>query len=170
MKNPVRFIFIIALLMFAYLVFDRLWGISSRWPNNEVLSLWQICVTGLGFIAAVIMVAYAANRFIEDKRKEEKARSESLSQITHSLESELVLNRRLLVGEYKIWREGHAIGIRPLKTSAFELLAGREDLKYLEAEVFIAVVEAYDQIKDFNGILDSWFSRTVLRKESGVTT
>jgi hypothetical protein len=167
MKNPVRFIFIVALLMFVYLAFDRLWGISSRWPNNEVLSLWQICVTGLGFIAAVIMVAYAANRFIEDKRKEEKARSESLSQITHSLKSELELNRRLLAGEYKIWQEGLAILVRPLKTSSFELIAGREDLKYLGTEAFRAVAEAYDQIKDFNNVLNSWISRAVLGEEKG---
>ena len=167
MRNPVRFIFLVALIMFAGLIFDKLWGASSKWPNNEVLSLWQIAITGLGFMAAVIMVFYAANKFIEDKRVEKEARSESLSQITQSLKCELELNRRLLAGEYKIWQEGLAILVRPLKTSAFELIAGREDLKYLGIEAFRTVAEAYDQIKDFNNVLDSWISRVVLGEEKG---
>ena len=167
MKHPIRTIFIAMVALFVYLTCDALWGVSSKWQINEVLSLWQIGITGLALIAAVIIIKHAVSQFEYGRKKDEEARKGSLSQITYSLKSELELNRRLLAGEYKIWQEGLAILVRPLKTSAFELIAGREDLKYLGTEAFRTVAESYDQIKDFNNVLDSWISRAVFVEEKG---
>lgn len=162
MKNPLPLILFVTVALFIYLIFDNLWGVSNKWATNEVLSLWQVVITALGFIAAVIMVRYAAIQFIEGRRKEEQARNESLSQIRYSLRLELETNLTLLRGnQFKIWSEslGVVFLVRPLKTSAFELLAGREDLKYLKPpEALTKIAEAYDQIKDFNLVLNSWFN------------
>lgn len=64
---------------------------------------------------------------------------------------------------------GHiVILVRPLKTSIFELVSGREDLKYLQPpEALGNVAQAYDQIKDFNSILESWLRRGVYEQEKG---
>ena len=58
--------------------------------------------------------------------------------------------------------------VKPLKTSIFELVAGREDLKYLQPpEALGNIAEAYNQIKDFNSILESWLRRGVYEQEKG---
>lgn len=156
-----------------YLTFDALWGFSSKWQINEVLSLWQFGITGLALIAAVIIIKHAVSQFEYGRKKDEKARTESLSQIRYSLKCELETNLGLLRSEaFKIWydinaTEKIAVLFRPLKISTFELIAGREDLKYLSPEALNRIAEAYDQIKDFNSVLNSWFSRSVLREEPG---
>ena len=156
-----------------YLTCDALWGASSKWQTNEVLSLWQIGITGLALVAAVIMIKHAVSQFEYGRKRDEEARKESLYQLKHSLRSELETNLGLLRSEaFRIWydinaTEKIAILFRPLKTSAFELISGREDLKYLSPEALNRIAEAYDQIKDFNSVLDSWFSRSVLRGEPG---
>ena len=169
MKHPIRTIFIVMVALFVYLTCDAFWGVSSKWQTNEVLSLWQMGITGLALIAAVIMIKHAVSQFEYGRKRDEETRKESLSQIKHSLKSELELNRHSLTGgEYKIWRENRAIGIRPLKTSAFELLAGREDLKYLTPpEALTKIAEAYNQIKDFNSVLNSWIRRALFGEEKG---
>lgn len=176
MRNPLRLIFIFAVAVFVYIIYDNLWGISHGWELNSVLSLWQIAVTAVGLVAATAAVYYAAMQFRQNREQERQARQESLSQIRSSLKSELETNLRLLQrDEFKIWAEAPSdekgnvvILIRPLKASAFELVAGREDLKYLQPpEALGSISKAYDQIKDFNGVLESWLRRGVYEEEKG---
>lgn len=130
----------------------------------------QIIISSLATFAAVFL----AFRLVVwwDRRKEDKARKESLSQIKHSLKSELETNLELLRKEkFKVWWrksevESRVILVRPLKLSAFELVAGREDLKYL-GEALSKVACAYDQIQDFNNVLNSWISRALFGEEKG---
>lgn len=166
---------IVAVLLLLALYWIAVLGVPSKWKRSEWLSLLQVLVTGLGFVAAAFAIRYAAHRFEDARQREKEAWEAGLSQIRHSLKSELATNPRLLVSEgYKIWSEpdlatqvSHAIHIRPLKISAFELMIGREDLKYLKPEELDKTIEAYDQIKDFNNMLEAWLRRAVLRQEAG---
>lgn len=171
MRHPLRLIFVFAMAVFVYVICDNLWGLSSNWQIEQVLSMWQIAIMGVGLVAATAAVYYAAMQFRQRREQETQARQESLSQLRHSLRSELETNLGMLHSEmFKILHEkGHTeytIAVRPLKTSVIELIAGREDLKYFSpAEAMYKVAEAYDQIKDFNILLDIWFSRAALQKE-----
>ena len=176
MRHPLRLILFSIIAVFTYVICDNLWGISNSWQIEQVLSMWQIAITGVGLIAATAAVYFAAVQFRENREQERQARSESLSQIRSSLKSELETNLQLLRSEqYKIWaqapddEQGHiAILVRPLKTSIFELVAGREDLKYLQPPDALGIIaEAYDQTKDFNSILESWLRRGVYEQEKG---
>jgi len=140
----------------------------------EVLGFPDIAITFLTTLVAVFVGFTLAVWW--DRRKGNEARKESLSQIRSSLKSELETNLRLLQSEqYKIWAQAPddeqgriAILVRPLKTSIFELAAGREDLKYLQPPEALGIIaEAYDQTKDFNNILESWLRRGVYEQEKG---
>lgn len=94
-----------------------------------------------------------------DRRKEAGARKESLTQIKQSLKAELEVNLDLVTSErFKIWRESLWILTRPLRTATWELVAGREDLKFLDPTVLMKLAEAYNQIRDFNNILNSMWT------------
>lgn len=106
MRHPLRLIFIFTVAVFAYVICDNLWGISSSWQIEQVLSMWQIAIMGVGLIAATAAVYFAAIQFRENREQERRARNESLSQIRSSLKAELDANLRLLQSEqYKIWTQ-----------------------------------------------------------------
>jgi hypothetical protein len=139
----------------------------------EIPSKWQFFITFLSFIVAAVSVYLASVQLKENRDQEQKARNESLLQIKESLKTELKRNLQLLNTEqYKIWVESPndkngsiVILINPLKTSTFDLISGREDLKYLNPIEALGIIStAYDYIKDFNNIIELWFKRCIYKE------
>ncbi len=176
MKKPLTFIFIFAIAVVLYVIYDNIWGLSSNWQIVEVLAMWQIAITAIALTTAAAAVYYAAIQLRQNREGERKAREESLLQIRGSLKSELETNLQLLQSDqFRIWAQAPedekgniVILTRPLRTSCFELVAGREDLKYLKPhDTLSSIAGAYNQIKDFNSYLESWLRRGVYELEKG---
>jgi len=101
-----------------------------------------------------------------DRRKDRKAREESLSQLKSSLKSELETNLvALREDSYRIREEGFVIDVRLLREANWKLIAGREDLKYLSLSSLAKIADAYVAIIDFNNILSHWKSVALLGKD-----
>ena len=104
-----------------------------------------------------------------DRRKDRKAREESLSQLKSSLKSELEKNLEALrLGSYRVLDGGDVgriIDVRLLRDSTWKLIAGREDLKYLSSNSLAKISEAYVTIIDFNNTLAYWKSVVLLEKD-----
>lgn len=177
MKNPLVLIYVLMVVVFMYLVYDTGWGITSEWVKSDKLALWQFSITGIAVVVAVATLIYAYRGFERNRTQEKETRNESLSQIIYSLKSELETNLAILQNEeFRIWIDDESdedkrisILTRPLRISAFELLAGREDLKYLSPPTALAIIaEAYNQIKNFNDVLESWISRAFSHEDVAV--
>jgi hypothetical protein len=135
--------------------------------------MWEIAITCVGLVAATIAVYYSAIQLKYNREQEVQDRNESLLQIIDSLKSELEGNLHLLKSEqYRIWAEtpkaangNIVILVKPLKTSTFELISGREDLKFLKPKEALSLISiAYDYIKEFNNILECWLRRGVFQE------
>ena len=101
-----------------------------------------------------------------DRKKEAKVRDESVYQIKSSLKSELNTNLEILrIRSYKIWVDGSVINIRPLRIAAWNLIAGREDLKYLPPSYLTKITDAYVSIINFNDHLSLWKSVVIYGKD-----
>ena len=101
-----------------------------------------------------------------DRKKDRKAREESLSQLKSSLNSELDTNLVALREEsFRVWQKNLVIDVRPLREATWKLIAGREDLKYLSSSSLAKISDAYVAIIEFNNILSRWKSVVLLGKD-----
>ena len=101
-----------------------------------------------------------------DRKKDRKAKEESLSQLKSSLKSELDKNLvALREDSYRVRLEGRVVDVRFLREATWNLIAGREDLKYLSSVSLTKISDAYVAIIDFNKTLAHWKSVVLLEKD-----